>query len=196
MSKWVCHNCGKIHVSEEVPEVCEGCGVVTDVKLDGVVVAKKITKNWASQHPLGPVGKKAYTYVPDHIIADLKKEIEIDGQEAVKYITYSKIAKKAGYAEIGAYFKEIAIEKITQAGEELELLGEDVSISTEENLRKAYEQKIEDGARKTGFSKRATATGYLHGEHELLHEIARDEGDIGLALGNLLKRYFNVDIDD
>jgi rubrerythrin len=192
MSKWICHDCGKIIIADEAPQICIGCGTKATVERDGKVVYNKITKNWASKHPLGPVGKKA----PEEILKDLRNEIETDSKEAAYYIAYSRVAARQGYSEISAFLRETAIAKLVQAGEEIELLGENVSESTEENLKKVYEGKIEDGARKTGFSKRATATGVLHGEHELLHEIARDDGDIGLALGNLLKRYFDVDIDE
>lgn len=176
MKLWVCHQCGYITKSEIKPVKCEGCGQENP----------RITENWASVHKLGSVGENG----PQNVIDAVWEDADTDSHDAAKYMAASRAAYREGYPEIGSLLKEFAYLKIEQAGKGLELLGENVSSSTEENLRDIYNELVKSSAKRSGTSKMLLAIRGYHGEHELVHENARDDARFGEAILGLLKRFF------
>ena len=105
------------------------------------------------------------------------------------YLAMARVAFREGYPEVGLYYEKAAHEEAEHAAKFAELLGEVITESTEENLRRRVE--AENGATlgKTDLAKRAKELG-LDAIHDTVHEMARDEARHGKAFKGLLDRYF------
>ena len=179
MAKYVCSVCGYVYEGDEAPEQCPVCKAPAEkfVKQEGDL-------SWASEHVVGVAQG-----VSEDILADLRANFEGECSEVGMYLAMARVAFREGYPEVGLYYEKAAHEEAEHAAKFAELLGEVITESTEENLRRRVE--AENGATlgKTDLAKRAKELG-LDAIHDTVHEMARDEARHGKAFKGLLDRYF------
>ncbi len=178
--KWVCQVCGYVHEGDEPPEECPVCHAKAAKfeKQSGEV-------RWDSEHVIG-VAKD----VPDDIKEQLKAEFMGECSEVGMYLAMSRQAIREGYPEVGAFYRQAALEEADHASRYAEMLGEVVSASTKENLKVRAE--AENGATngKTALAKKCKELN-LDALHDSIHEMARDEARHGKGFYGLLNRYFS-----
>ena len=179
MAKWVCSVCGYVFEGEEPPVACPVCKAP----------AAKFTKQgddlvWAAEHVVGVAQG-----VSEDILADLRANFTGECSEVGMYLAMARVAFREGYPEVGLYYEKAAYEEAEHAAKFAELLGEVVTDSTEENLRRRVEAENGATAGKTDLAKRAKAAN-LDAIHDTVHEMARDEARHGKAFKGLLDRYF------
>ncbi|MBR5288853.1 MAG: NADH peroxidase [Clostridia bacterium] len=179
MKKFVCPVCGYVHEGDTPPEKCPICKVPGE---KFTVMAGERT--WVAEHVVG-VGKNA----PEEIIQGLRENFEGECSEVGMYLAMARVAHREGYPEIGLYWEKAAYEEAEHAAKFAELLGEVVSASTKENLRKRVDAENGATAGKFELAKKAKELG-LDAIHDTVHEMARDEARHGKAFEGLLKRYF------
>lgn len=179
MKKFVCSVCGHVHEGDSAPEFCPVCKAPASKfkEQSGEVV-------WAAEHVVG-VAKGA----PEDIIADLRSNFEGECSEVGMYLAMSRVAHREGYAEIGMYWEQAAMEEANHAARFAELLGEVLTDSTKKNLEMRVDAENGATAGKFDLAKRAKALN-LDAIHDTVHEMARDEARHGKAFAGLLKRYF------
>lgn len=177
--KWVCEVCGYVHEGDEPPAECPVCHAP----------AAKFKEqsgdiHWDSEHVIG-VAKD----VPQEIKEQLKAEFMGECTEVGMYLAMSRQAIREGYPEVGAFYRQAALEEADHASRYAEMLGEVVSASTKENLRVRAE--AENGATngKTALAKKCKELN-LDALHDSIHEMARDEARHGKGFYGLLNRYF------
>ncbi len=177
--KWVCQVCGYVHEGDEPPAECPVCHAPA-----GKFKEQSGDVHWDSEHVIG-VAKDA----PDDIKEQLKAEFMGECTEVGMYLAMSRQAIREGYPEVGAFYRQAALEEADHASRYAEMLGEVVSESTKENLRVRAE--AENGATngKTALAKKCKELN-LDALHDSIHEMARDEARHGKAFAGLLKRYF------
>ena len=179
MKKFVCSICGYVHEGDSAPEFCPVCkaGASKFVEQAGEMV-------WAAEHVVG-VAKD----VPEEIKEALRANFTGECTEVGMYLAMARVAHREGYPEIGLYWEKAAYEEAEHAAKFAELLGEVVSDSTKENLKKRVDAENGATAGKTELAKKAKELN-LDAIHDTVHEMARDEARHGKALAGLLKRYF------
>ena len=179
MKKFVCSVCGYVYEGEAAPEFCPLCKAPASKFIE-----QSEEKTWAAEHVVGVASD-----VPEDIKADLRANFEGECSEVGMYLAMARVAHREGYPEIGLYWEKAAYEEAEHAAKFAELLGEVVSVSTEENLRVRVEAENGATAGKFDLAKRAKALD-LDAIHDTVHEMARDEARHGKAFEGLLKRYF------
>lgn len=181
MKQYRCKVCGEIIYSDSVPEMCPRCRVTGDDKFEEVVEDKM---SWAAEHILG-VAKDAPEEIKDGLRANFMGECS----EVGMYLAMARVAAREGYPEIALYWEKAAFEEAEHAAKFAELLGEELTASTEENLKMRV--AAENGATlgKFELAKKAKELN-LDAIHDTVHEMARDEARHGKAFEGLLKRYF------
>lgn len=179
MKKFVCKVCGYVHEGDSAPEKCPICHATAD-KFEEI--CGEMT--WAAEHKVG-VAKD----LRRDIVEDLRANFNGECSEVGMYLAMARVAFREGYPEVGLYYEKAAYEEAEHAAKFAELLGEVITESTEENLRRRVE--AENGATlgKTDLAKRAKELG-LDAIHDTVHEMARDEARHGRAFKGLLDRYF------
>ena len=182
MKRYVCPVCGYVHIGDSAPEKCPQCGVPGD---KFIVKEKDEKLDFACEHVLGV----AKSVTDQEIIEGLRSNFAGECSEVGMYLAMARVAHREGYPEIGLYWEKAAFEEAEHAAKFAELLGEILSDSTEENLRKRMlaEQGATEG--KLQLAKRAKELG-LDAIHDTVHEMARDAARHGKAFEGLLKRYF------
>ena len=177
--KWVCQVCGYVHEGDEPPAECPVCHAPA-----GKFKEQSGDVHWDSEHVIG-VAK----YAPDEIKDQLKAEFMGECTEVGMYLAMSRQAIREGYPEVGAFYRQAALEEADHASRYAEMLGEVVSESTKENLRVRAE--AENGATngKTALAKKCKELN-LDALHDSIHEMARDEARHGKGFYGLLNRYF------
>lgn len=177
--KWVCQVCGYVHEGDEPPEECPVCHAKAS-KFE----QQSADVHWDSEHVIG-VAKDA----PEEIKEQLKAEFMGECTEVGMYLAMSRQAIREGYPEVGAFYRQAALEEADHASRYAEMLGEVVSASTKENLRVRAE--AENGATngKTALAKKCKELN-LDALHDSIHEMARDEARHGKGFYGLLERYF------
>ena len=170
MKKFVCKVCGYVHEGDSAPERCPE-------EIGGEMT-------WAAEHKVG-IAKD----LRRDIVEDLRANFNGECSEVGMYLAMARVAFREGYPEVGLYYEKAAHEEAEHAAKFAELLGEVITESTEENLRRRVE--AENGATlgKTDLAKRAKELG-LDAIHDTVHEMARDEARHGKAFKGLLDRYF------
>ena len=178
--KWVCQVCGYVHEGDEPPAECPVCHAPA-----AKFKEQSGDVHWDSEHVIG-IAKDA----PDDIKEQLKSEFMGECSEVGMYLAMSRQAVREGYPEVGAFFRQAALEEADHASRFAEMLGEVVSASTKENLRVRAE--AENGATngKTALAKKCKALD-LDALHDSIHEMARDEARHGMGFFGLLNRYFS-----
>ena len=179
MKKFVCKVCGYVYEGDSAPERCPICHVTAD-KFEEI--GGEMT--WAAEHKVG-IAKD----LRRDIVEDLRANFNGECSEVGMYLAMARVAFREGYPEVGLYYEKAAHEEAEHAAKFAELLGEVITESTEENLRRRVE--AENGATlgKTDLAKRAKELG-LDAIHDTVHEMARDEARHGKAFKGLLDRYF------
>ncbi len=179
MKKFVCKVCGYVYEGDSAPERCPICHATADKfeEIDGEMT-------WAAEHKVG-IAKD----LRRDIVEDLRANFNGECSEVGMYLAMARVAFREGYPEVGLYYEKAAHEEAEHAAKFAELLGEVITESTEENLRRRVE--AENGATlgKTDLAKRAKELG-LDAIHDTVHEMARDEARHGKAFKGLLDRYF------
>lgn len=179
MKKYVCQICGYVHEGDSAPDQCPVCkaGKEKFVEQSGEMF-------WADEHVVG-VAKG----VSEDILKDLRDNFNGECTEVGMYLAMARVAYREGYPEIGSYYEKAAWEEAEHASKFAELLGEVVTNSTKENLKRRVD--AENGAckGKKDLATRAKAAN-LDAIHDTVHEMAKDEARHGRAFAGLLKRYF------
>lgn len=179
--KYVCPVCGYVYIGESAPEKCPQCGVPGS---KFKVVAEDDKLVFACEHEIGIIDG-----VPEDIVEGLRANFMGECTEVGMYLAMARAAYREGYAEVGMYYEKAAYEEAEHAAKFAEMLGEEVSASTKENLtrRVAAEHGATEG--KLDLAKKAKAAN-LDAIHDTVHEMARDEARHGKAFEGLLNRYF------
>lgn len=179
MSKFVCSVCGYVHEGEVPPAECPVCHVSADkfIKQDS-------DKVWEAEHVVG-----AAKGASQDIIEDLRANYMGECTEVGMYLAMARVAHREGYPEIGLYWEKAAWEEAEHAAKFAELLGENLTDSTKQNLQMRVDAENGATGGKTDLAKRAKAAG-LDAIHDTVHEMARDEARHGRAFKGLLERYF------
>ena len=179
MKKFVCKVCGYVYEGDSAPERCPNCHATADQFEE---IGGEMT--WAAEHKVG-IAKD----LRRDIVEDLRANFNGECSEVGMYLAMARVAFREGYPEVGLYYEKAAHEEAEHAAKFAELLGEVITESTEENLRRRVE--AENGATlgKTDLAKRAKELG-LDAIHDTVHEMARDEARHGKAFKGLLDRYF------
>ena len=181
MAKYKCKVCGQVfEVADGEEAVCPVCGV----KGDKLELFEETELTWPAEHVVG-VAKG----LDQEVVEGLRDNFRGECSEVGMYLAMARVAMREGYPEIATVLEQIAHEEAEHAARFQEMLGDLVSSSTEENLKKMLAG--ENGAchGKMGIAKKAKALNY-DAIHDSVHEMARDEARHGKALEALLKRYF------
>lgn len=133
MKKWVCPVCGYVHEGDTPPEFCPQCKVpgskFTELKENDKLV-------FADEHKVGI----AKAVEDEEIIAGLKANFEGECTEVGMYLAMARAAHREGYPEVGLYYEKAAWEEAEHAAKFAELLGDVVSASTKETLKRELPQ--------------------------------------------------------
>ena len=181
--KYKCLVCGTIFdVADGQEPVCPVC----KVKGDKLVIYNESEAElvWPVEHSIG-IAKD----VDKTIYEDLKHQFQGETSEVGMYLAMARQAFREGYPEIAMVLEQIAKEEAEHAARFEEMLGDLVSKSTEENLKKMLAGENGAAHAKQDIAKRAKAQN-LDAIHDSVHEMARDEARHGRALEAMLNRYF------
>lgn len=178
MSKFVCSVCGYVHEGETAPAECPVCHVGPDK------FVKQGEAVWEAEHVVG-IAKGA----SEDIIKDLRANFMGECTEVGMYLAMGRVAHREGYPEIGQYWEKAAWEEAEHAAKFAELLGENLSDSTKQNLQMRVDAENGATSGKFDLAKRAKEAG-LDAIHDTVHEMAKDEARHGKAFAGLLRRYF------
>lgn len=178
-----CLVCGQVFEIKDGEEVvCPVCGVKEPKVVKYVEQEGELT--WADEHVIGVAQG-----VDAEILQGLKDHFNGECSEVGMYLAMSRQALREGYPEIALLMEQIAKEEAEHASRFCEMIGDNVSNSTKDNIKKMLAG--ENGACK---SKKDIATlakkANLDAIHDSVHEMARDEARHGKALEAMLKRYF------
>ena len=181
MKKFVCKVCGYVHEGDAPPAVCPLCKVGPE-KFAELVEGG----GFATEHEIGIGAKdKIEADVYEGLVANYNGECA----EAGMYLAMSRQADREGYPEIAEAFKRYAFEEAEHAAKFAELLGECVTNSTKENVRRRAEAEKMATGEKFALAKRAKELNY-DAIHDTVHEMAKDEARHGSGFAGLLKRHF------
>ncbi len=177
--KWVCQVCGYVAEGDNPPAECPVCHAPASKFKE-----QDADIHWDSEHVIG-IAKDA----PDDIKEQLKAEFMGECTEVGMYLAMSRQAIREGYPEVGAFYRQAALEEADHASRYAEMLGEVVDVSTKKNLQVRAE--AENGATngKTALAKKCKELN-LDALHDSIHEMARDEARHGMGFYGLLNRYF------
>ncbi|MCH5203178.1 MAG: NADH peroxidase [Oscillospiraceae bacterium] len=181
MMKYVCPVCGYVHVGDSAPEKCPQCGVPGS-KFKAVEEGDKLV--FACEHEIGIIDG-----VPEEIIEGLRANFMGECTEVGMYLAMARAAHREGYPEVGLYYEKAAWEEAEHAAKFAEMLGEVVSASTKENLKKRVDAEHGATQGKLDLAKKAKEHN-LDAIHDTVHEMAKDEARHGKAFEGLLNRYF------
>lgn len=175
--KYKCLVCGQII---DTNEKCPICGAGPDKIVP--YVEEELT--WADEHVIG-VAKG----VDEKVLEGLRDHFKGECSEVGMYLAMSRQAYREGYPEIAVVLEKIAHEEAEHAARFGEMLGELVTNSTEENLKKMLAGENGACKSKKEIATRAKQLNY-DAIHDSVHEMCKDEARHGKALEALLKRYF------
>ena len=181
--KYRCKVCGQI-VEIKEGEACPICGAAF-ANLESIQeAAASESLTWACKHDVG-VAKDVDSFV----LQGCRDHFKGECSEVGMYLAMSRVALREGYPEIALLFEKIAHEEAEHAAKFAELLGEVVSDSTEENIKKMLAGENGACKSKLEIAKKAKELNY-DAIHDAVHEMAKDEQRHGAALQAMLKRYF------
>lgn len=178
MDKYVCSVCGYVHEGN-APDVCPVCKASQD-KFNKMEEGGA----WAAEHVVGVAQG-----CDESILEDLRANFTGECSEVGMYLAMARVAHREGYPEIGLYWEKAAYEEAEHAAKFAELLGENLTSSTEKNLKMRVEAERGATAGKFELAKKAKELN-LDAIHDTVHEMAKDEARHGKAFEGLLKRYF------
>lgn len=180
MSKVKCTICGEI--MDASVEVCPVCKATKEKFVPYEETGEKV---WATEHIIG----EGLACGDEEIISGLKANFDGECMEVGMYLAMARVADREGYPEIAEAYTRIAFEEANHAARFAELLGECVTNSTEENLKRRVEAEYGATAGKFDIAKRAKQLGF-DAIHDTVHEMAKDEARHGRAFLGLLERHF------
>jgi len=168
---------------------CVKCGYISDHKIDKCPICghhefeeTKISHDalvWAQEHKIPEID--IHKDLDEVNLAKLRGCFDAETTEVGMYLAMSRQAFREGYPYVGQLLRQIAFEEAEHAARFCEILGEKVSSSTKENLRKAI--LGENGACQTRYEIATYAKqNNLDSLHDPLHEISKDESRHGKAL--------------
>jgi rubrerythrin len=178
--KFRCTVCGE--VLDGSIEVCPVCKAGKD-KFEEIKETDEMV--WATEHVLG----EGLACGDSETIEGLRAHFSGECTEVGMYLAMSRVADREGYPEVAEAYKRIAFEEAEHAAKFAELLGEVVTDSTEENLRRRVAAEYGATAGKFDIAKRAKQLGF-DAIHDTVHEMAKDEARHGKAFKGLLERHF------
>lgn len=179
--KYKCLVCGQVFEVKDGEEVvCPVC----KVKGEKIVPYVEEELSWADEHVIGIASD-----IDEELKQELRNHFNGECSEVGMYLAMARQAFREGYGEIGIVLEQIAREEAEHAARFQELLGDLVTSSTEENLKKMLHG--ENGAchGKKAMATKAKALN-LDAVHDSVHEMCKDEARHGRTLEALLKRYF------
>lgn len=179
--KYKCLVCGQVFEVKDGEEVvCPVC----KVKGEKIVPYVEEELSWADEHVIGVASD-----IDEELKQELRNHFNGECSEVGMYLAMARQAFREGYGEIGIVLEQIAREEAEHAARFQELLGDLVTSSTEENLKKMLHG--ENGAchGKKAMATKAKALN-LDAVHDSVHEMCKDEARHGRTLEALLKRYF------
>ena len=176
MKKWICSVCGYVHEGDTPPAECPNCKAPAEKFIEQT--------EFGDDHVIGVASGS-----DEKILEALRKNFEDDSREVGIYLAMSRAAQREGYPEIGEILQRFALEEADHASRLAELLGENLTSSTKQNLIKLLDSEQKSYASKKEI---ATVTKKLNLDaiHDSTHEMARDETRHGKAFKALLDRYF------
>lgn len=179
--KYKCLVCGQVF---DIPEGGELVCPVCHAKGEKLVPYVEEELTWPAEHVLG-IAKG----LDPEIVKGLKDNFQGECSEVGMYLCMARVALREGYPEVALVLEQIAKEEAEHAARFQEMLGDLVTPSTKENIKKMLNG--ENGAchGKMSIAKRAKELN-LDAIHDSVHEMARDEARHGKALVALLDRYF------
>lgn len=178
MEKWGCTVCGYAQEGESAPEKCPTCGASKE-KFELMITSGPDLVDWDK---LGVAKGSGFE-------EDLKMQFQGECMEVGIYIAMARQAEREGYSEIAETMKRIAWEEAHHAARFAELLGEVLSESTEENLKKLVDGEAGANRGKKEIAIRSKKEGQ-DAIHDAIHEACKDEARHCMAFYGLLKRYF------
>ena len=188
--KYKCSICGHIYDEDkegvkfaDLPEDWK-CPICKQPKSKFEPVDESAELSWASEHKIG-IASDLDEEMKDFLRAEFAGECS----EVGMYLAMSRAAIREGYPEVGAFYRQAALEEADHASRYAEMLGEVVSASTKENLSVRVAAENGACAGKTAFAKKCKEMG-LDALHDSIHEMARDEARHGQGFKGLLDRYF------
>lgn len=178
MKRWRCTVCGYVREGETPLEKCPNCGAPRE-KIELLTTTGPDLIDW---NTIGVAKGSGFE-------ADLEMQFKGECAEVGLYIAMARQAEREGYPEIAETMKRIAWEEAHHAARFAELLGEGLSESTEENLK-----KLVDGEAGANRGKKEIATRSKKENqdaiHDAIHEACKDEARHCMAFYGLLQRYF------
>lgn len=178
MKKWRCTVCGYVHEGESPPEKCPRCGAPRE-KFELMGSAGPDLVDW---NTIGVAKGSGFE-------KDLEMQFKGECMEVGLYIAMARQAEREGYPEVAETMKRIAWEEAHHAARFAELLGEELSESTEENLRKLVDGEAGANRGKKEIATRSKQEGQ-DAIHDAIHEACKDEARHCMAFYGLLQRYF------
>lgn len=215
--KYICLVCGAI--LDQQYENCPVCGAPKDkivpyndatseVSLDSTATnnqsAPEKTVTDAPQQTF--TSNKLLKFVDAHTIGAAKfasPEIREKLQQCFKaetwevgvYFAMARQAYREGYPEVGQLMERVALDEAYHASRFAELIGEGVTTSTKDNLKKVIHGEV--GA--NILRKEIADLSKVQNQdmiHDFVHEACRDEARHGMSFNAMLKRYFNENLID
>lgn len=178
MKKWRCTVCGYIHEGDPPPEKCPNCGAPGE-KFELLTTSGPDLVDW---NKIGVAKGSGFEN-------DLAMQFRGECMEVGIYIAMARQAEREGYPEIAETMKRIAWEEAHHAARFAELLGEALSESTAENLKKLVDGEAGANRGKKDIATRSKKEGQ-DAIHDAIHEACKDEARHCMAFYGLLKRYF------
>ncbi|WP_031518007.1 NADH peroxidase [Desulfofalx alkaliphila] len=178
MQKWRCVICGYTAEGEAAPEKCPTCGAARE-KFEQVTASGPDLVDW---NTVGVAKGSGFE-------EDLRMQFQAECIEVGTYVAMARQAEREGYPEIAETMKRIAFEEAYHAARFAELLGEALSESTEENLKKLVDGEAGANRGKKKLATRAKEAGQ-DAIHDSVHEACKDEARHCMAFYGLLNRYF------
>lgn len=179
MKRFMCEACGHIFEGKVPPEVCPLCLAPGGVYIEPSLSVAK----FADEHKLG-VAQDA----GEDIIEALRSEFLAECCETGMYIAMARQADREGYPEVAEAYHRIAMEEAMHAARYAEMLGENLSSSTRQNLETRFIAEHSATYYKLRIANKAMELNY-DAIHDSVHEMCKDEARHGMAFKGLLERH-------
>ncbi|MDS1029480.1 NADH peroxidase [Bacillota bacterium LX-D] len=179
MKKWRCTVCGYVHEGDTPPEKCPLCGAPSE----------KFEELKEGNGPDIVDWNKIGVAQGSGFEEDLRRQFQGECMEVGMYIAMARQAERQGFGEIAETMKRIAWEEAHHAARFAELLGEVLTESTEENLKKLVEGEAGANRAKKDIATRSKQQNQ-DAIHDSIHEACKDEARHCMAFFGLLNRYF------
>ena len=177
--KWICKVCGYVHEGPQPPDICPVCKAPKE-RFELIDQGPQ----WAEEHKVGIARG-----LDKRVVEGLRESWRAACAAAGTSLAMGRAADREGFPEVAEALNRFAQEEAGHAARCAEMLGEALSDSTKENLRKCVQTRQEEGRGTAELAQLAKSLGY-QAIHESLQEIAREQARHGQALEGMTKRYF------